>query len=220
MRMRSNALGLAVCSLLFPVVLLGQNNTGGNGNGSSSSTASPAHSSSAAVATNYVFPTKRQVIRFGYRGVAGVRALFGSAFHASWDTWVTETPEEWGDGASGWGKRFGASVADNAINQTTLVALSLATHRDPIYYRCACTGIGHRSLHAVKMTFESRDRNGNGRFSIPDLVSPFVGPVITRNTIYPSRYNTQDGLRAGGYYLLGTVGWNLVREFVLKGPKW
>jgi hypothetical protein len=173
-----------------------------------------------APATNYVFPTNRQIVRFGYRGVAGVRTLAGSAASAAWNTWVTNSPEEWHSNFSGWSKRFGAKVLDNGINQSTLVGLSIATHQDPIYYRCACTGFWPRTRHAIESTYHGRNRQGDWAFSIARVTSPFVGPIITRNTIYPSRFDTVDGVVHGGYYMLGTVGWNLVREFFLKGPKW
>ena len=71
----------------------------------------------AASTAGYVFPSNRQIVRFGYRGVAGIRALAGSAFTASWNTWVDTTPREWHRDASGWGKRFGTSILDHGINQ-------------------------------------------------------------------------------------------------------
>ena len=76
----------------------------------------------AASTAGYVFPSNRQIVRFGYRGVAGIRALAGSAFTASWNTWVDTTPREWHRDASGWGKRFGTSILDHGINQSALVA--------------------------------------------------------------------------------------------------
>jgi hypothetical protein len=187
-----------------------------------SATGAPAPSAVApgAPATGYVFPTNRQIVRFGYRGVAGVRTLAGSAVTASWNTWVTHTPEEWDRNFSGWSKRFGAKVLDHGINQSTLVVLSLATHQDPIYYRCACTGFWPRTRHAVEMTYRARNRQGDSVFSVARVTSPFVGPIITRNTIYPKRFDTLDGIEGGAFYMLGTAGWNMVREFLLKGPKW
>jgi hypothetical protein len=192
-------------------------------NGSASTVNAPKTTNPAAAAapaSNYVFPTNRQIFRYGYRGVAGVRTLGGSAVSAAWNTWVTNSPEEWHSNFSGWSKRFGAKVLDNGINQSTLVGLSIATHQDPIYYRCACTGFWPRTFHAIGSTYHGRNRQGDWDFSIARVTSPFVGPIITRNTIYPSRYDTVDGIKSGGYYWLGTIGWNMVREFFLKGPKW
>jgi hypothetical protein len=242
--MQFNVISLGVCVLLFPLASFSQSppdrvpaetvataqrktsqNQQGNGNNGSSgnngSAGNSASTSTPAVAVSqYTFPSNRKMVRFGFRGVAGFRALVGSAVGSSWNTWVRQSPKEWGNDASGWGKRFGTRVLDNGINQSTLVALSIATHRDPIYYRCDCSGVWPRTFHAIKMTYEGRDRAGAARFSVADVISPFVGPLITRNTIYPSRFDTMDGLRSGAYFMLGTAGWNIIREFFLKGPRW
>ena len=173
----------------------------------------------AASTAGYVFPSNRQIVRFGYRGVAGIRALAGSAFTASWNTWVDTTPREWHRDASGWGKRFGTSILDHGINQSALVALSIALHEDPIYYRCSCTGFWPRASHALRMTYRTRNRQGDYRFSFVRVGTPFLGPIITRNTIYPDRFNTGDGVQSGAIYIAGTAAWNLVREFLVKRPK-
>jgi hypothetical protein len=88
--------------------------------------------------------------------------------------------------------------------------------QDPMYYRCGCSGVGPRIGHAIKMTFMSRNRSGALVFAPPKIVSPFVGPLVTRNTIYPSRFDSSNAATAGAYYLAGSIGWNLVREFIFN----
>jgi hypothetical protein len=231
MRLRDTVCLIAF-TLIYPLAAFSQgapSDPPANADGSANTVNTPANtvntpkttpSAPAGPASTYVFPTKRQIIRYGYRGVAGVRTLAGSAVTASWNTWVSDTPKEWDSDFGGWSKRFGAKVLDNGINQSTLVGLSLATHQDPIYYRCSCTGFWPRTGHAVQGTYRARNRQGDSLFSIARVTSPFVGPIITRNTIYPSRYDTLDGIKGGAFYMLGTAGWNMVREFFLKGPKW
>jgi hypothetical protein len=109
---------------------------------------------------------------------------------------------------------------ENVTNQTSLVLLSGAMHQDPRYFHCSCTGLWPRTRHAAKMAFVSRNRNGDGVFAAPKVISPFLGPMITRNTLYPSRYNSTDALRSGATYFIGRIGWNMVREFIEKGQKW
>ena len=69
------------------------------------------------------------------------------------------------------------------------------------------------------MTYRTRNRQGDYRFSFVRVGTPFVGPLITRNTIYPDRFDSIDGLEAGAAYIAGTAAWNLVREFLVKRPK-
>jgi hypothetical protein len=164
-------------------------------------------------ATTYVFPTDRQMGNYWIRNVLGPRAFMGSTFTASWNTWVNLSPDEWGH-RRGWGKRFGASFLDNSMNESARVSLSLAMKQDPMYYRCECSGAWARTKHAITLSFMSRKSSGAYVFAPPKIAAPFVGPLVTRNTIYPSSFDSSNAVGAGAYYLAGSVGWNMFREFI------
>jgi len=66
------------------------------------------------------------------------------------------------------------------------------------------------------MAFMSYNRSGSLRFSPAKVVSPFAGPMVTRNTIYPDTFGFGNAASAGAYYLAGSVGWNFIREFLWK----
>jgi hypothetical protein len=68
----------------------------------------------------------------------------------------------------------------------------------------------------MQLAFMSYNRNGRLRLSPAKVVAPFTGPMVTRNTIYPDSFGFGNAGSAGIYYLAGSVGWNLVREFVWK----
>src|SRR2546427_5704959 len=91
-------------------------NNANNGNGSASA------------ATGYIFPSKGAMTRHWVRSLVGPRAIIGSGIRASWNTWVSDSPKEWTEDASGWGKRFGVAAADHGMNQTSLFLLSMAMH--------------------------------------------------------------------------------------------
>ena len=182
----------------------------GNGNGTPS----------ALPATGYVFPSRSELNRYWLRNTIGLRPLAGATFRATWTTWVNDTPDEWGEGASGWFRRFGVSLLDNGINQSALHLISRATHQDPMYYSRSGDPFWTRVKHAIQMSYKSRNHQGDLVFSPAKIISPFVGPMITRNTIYPDRFNSGDGLSSGATYLAGSVGWNLIREFFFKSPHW
>jgi len=175
---------------------------------------------SALPATGYVFPSNSELRRYWLRNTIGLRAFAGATFRATWTTWVNETPEEWGEGASGWFRRFGVGLLDNGINQSALHLISRATHQDPMYYSRKGSPFMTRVKHAVEMSYKSRNHQGDAVFSPAKIISPFVGPMVTRNTIYPDRFNSGDAAISGATYLAGSVGWNLVREFFFKSPHW
>jgi len=168
----------------------------------------------APVSNGYVFPSRAKMVRYWAGSVFGPRAYIGGVIRASWGTWASNSPEEWDNDFPGWSNRFGASVADNAMNQSALVLLSGAMHQDPMYYRCVCSGFWPRMGHVIKMTFAGRNRSGDTVFSPAKVISPFVGPMVTRHTIYPDRFNSGDAAAGGASYLLGSVAWNAVREFI------
>ena len=145
----------------------------------------------------------------------GAKAFLGATISASFNTWVHTTPDQWGH-RRGWGKRFGVGLLDNSLEESAQDLLSLAMKQDPMYYRCGCSGAWQRTKDAIKQSFMSHNRSGDYVFSPAKIVSPFVGPMVTRTTIYPYGYKASDGARGGAYNLAGDIGWNLFREFIFN----
>ena len=168
----------------------------------------------------YRFPSGREQLKAWALDAFGPSAVAGSVTSAVWGQWVIDEPPEWSGGGEGFAKRFGAASATTAITETSLSLLSAASGQDARYYRCPCTGLGPRLAHSIKMTFMARRPDGSAVFSVAKTVSPFVGPLVTRTTIYPDRYTYGDGALSGTYAVLMNAGWNLAREFVLKAPRW
>jgi hypothetical protein len=193
----------------------GSSNSSGNSNSSGSSNSSGTGS---AATTPYVFPSSGEVNRYWLLATVGPKALAGGAFTASWNTWVNTSPNEWHQDGAGWSKRFGSALLDNGINTSTLVLWSRAMHQDPMYSRCGCSGAWARTTYAFKMTFMSRNRSGDLTFSPAKIGSPFTGPMVTRNTIYPDSFGWGDAATGGAYYQVGRLAWNLIREFVWNMP--
>jgi hypothetical protein len=185
------------------------------GVGAEPSMATPRHESG-----EYRFPSGRERLKDWAVSAFGPFAVAGSAATAAWGQWVSNEPPEWPGDGNGFAKRFGVASATTAITETSFSLLSAATHQDARYYRCPCTGRGPRLVHALKMTFMARRPDGTAVFSVAKTVSPFVGPLMTRTTLYPDRYTYGDGALSGVYALLMNAGWNLAHEFVLKAARW
>ena len=192
----------------------GSGSSGGNSSGSQSGSGT-GNGTGALASTTYVFPTSGEMNRYWLKNTLGPKALIGATFSATWGTWVTDSPSGWGKDASGWGQRYGTSLLDNGINTSTLILWSRAMNQDPRFSRCDCTGVKARGLHAIKLSFMSRDRSGRFVFSPAKIGSPFAGPMVTRNTIYPET-GWGRAFSGGAYYLAGSVAWNLAREFIFR----
>src|SRR5215213_9597308 len=68
-------------------------------------------------ASTYVFPDKHQRFRRYVKSMVGPFRLGRTAFSAGINQW-RDNPEEWEQGASGYGKRFASSFGRNVIRQT------------------------------------------------------------------------------------------------------
>ena len=170
--------------------------------------------------STYVFPSGKERARYWVKRTMGPTAFVGATMGATWGTWVLNEPEEWGKGGEGFGRRFGTSLATNGINQTSLALISEATRQDSAYYRCPCSGFGRRLGHVLKMTFMGRNRKGDMVFSPGKVVSPFIGPMVTRNTLYPDRYGPGDAALSGVYGIGVNAAWNFAFEFFLPAKRW
>jgi len=180
----------------------------------------PGWAPSAPDSSPYRFPSGKEQLAAWAVNAFGPAAVAGSVTSASWGQWVIDEPPEWSGDGKGFAKRFGVASATTAITETSFSLMSAALRQDPRYYRCPCSGLGPRLAHALKMTFMARKPDGSAVFSVPKTVSPFVGPLVTRTTLYPERYTVGDGALSGAYAVLMNAGWNLAREFVLKAPAW
>jgi hypothetical protein len=89
-------------------------------------------------------------------------------------------PKSWGQGWEAYGKRYGASFADNGIGtyMTTAVFPSLL-HEDPRYYQLAKGSFIHRAYHAVNRLFVTRTDSGKEEFNYSESVGNAAAAAIS-----------------------------------------
>jgi hypothetical protein len=122
------------------------------------------------------------------------------------------TPPEW-NGADGFGRRLGDTVASSSIAAAIGFGLSTALHMDPRYYRCTMCGIWGHIGSAAKQTFVYHTDSGKLAPAIPELASIYGAGMISMYW-HPARYEPlSDGVRRANYRMLWRFGFNLVREF-------
>jgi hypothetical protein len=163
----------------------------------------------------YVFPTHRERFDRYVKDTVGPLRLTRSAFAAGIAQW-RDTPEEWGQGMKGYGKRFASSLGRNAVQQTVTYGLDEAFGLDSDFQRSGREGAGARIKHAFLETITSRTRSGKRVLSAPRLAGVYTGAIVATETWYPERYSYKDGLRMGTGTLLTSFGINLVREFFIN----
>jgi hypothetical protein len=170
---------------------------------------------STATADPYVFPTAKQRARRYAKNMVGPFAFGRAALSAGIEQWNDE-PEEWGQGAKGYGKRFSSNFGKNAIRQTVTYGLSEAFRLDTGFEKSKKKGFWPRLGDALIQNVTSRTRSGKRVLSAPIFVGTYAGAIIPYETWYPKRYSYKDGLRSGTYSLATGFGINVVREFVFN----
>lgn len=122
-------------------------------------------------------------------------------------------PPEWGQGAAGYGHRFGAGFARHVVRASIEYGGGALLGEDPRYERCQCRGAFPRAGHAVKSTFLARNREGERVLAAARLTGIYGSQVIAL-AWYPKRYTVVgDGLRWGTLSLGFNAGFNVLREF-------
>jgi hypothetical protein len=166
----------------------------------------------------YVRPTERTKVSNYAFDTFGPYPIAGAGVEAGSNGW-SNAPPEWGQGAGGYGKRFGSNFGVAAIGTTTRYGLAEAFREDTLYYRCECSGPLPRLRHAVISTFTGRrGQDGHRVFSISALAAPYAGSMIAVYLWYPDRFDVKDAFRMGNYGLLAYMGGNIALEFVYSGP--
>jgi hypothetical protein len=123
----------------------------------------------------------------------------------------------YGPGIEGYGKRYGAALADattaRIIGSAILPSL---LHQDPRYFYQGSGSIFSRTFHAAAFTFVARGDNGKAQPNYSHLLGSLAAAGIA-NTYHP------EGSRGVGYTfqtfgigLAGNIAGNIFREFVLR----
>lgn len=83
---------------------------------------------------------------------------------------ANNSPQSWGQGWGAYGKRYGASYADNGIGtyMTTAIFPSLL-HEDPRYYQMKKGGFSHRAYYSLNRLFVARTDSGHVRFNYSEI---------------------------------------------------
>jgi hypothetical protein len=124
------------------------------------------------------------------------------------------TDPSYGQGAAGYGKRFGAEFAGQASGEffKDFVYPSIFKE-DPRYYRLAHGSGGKRFLHAVEHVFVAHREDGTHMFNFSEWLGT-SSAVVLSNTYHPdNKRGFAPAAQRVGYGALWYVGFDVFREF-------
>jgi hypothetical protein len=197
------------------LVLAGAATVSGYGQEATKTQTTDKASSDQATKQTYVFPSESERFKRYLNNTIGPFRLVRTGVTAGIAQW-RDSPEEWGQGMKGYGKRYASSLGQNAVQQTVTYGLDEAMGLDTGFERSKREGFFPRLKDALIQNVTSRKKNGDRFVSVPRFAGVYTGAVVARETWYPDRYSYKDGLRSGTTTLLTGFGINLVREFVIN----
>jgi hypothetical protein len=123
-------------------------------------------------------------------------------------------PESWGQGWGAYGKRYGASFADNGIGtyMTTAVFPSML-HEDPRYYQMGKGPFTRRFSYALSRLFVTRTDSGSTRYNYSETIGNATAAAIS-NIYHPDEDRTAGrNAKTLGFLILYDGLSNELKEF-------
>ena len=123
-------------------------------------------------------------------------------------------PNEWGQGWGAYGKRYGASFADNSIGtyMTTAIFPSLL-REDPRYYQMGKGRFLHRAYHGINRLFVTRTDSGHDRFNYSESVGNAATAAISNIYHAPSERTATRNVTTFAFLILYDGLSNELKEF-------
>ena len=136
-----------------------------------------------------------------------------AGFSAGIDQW-NDKPEEWEQGASGYGKRFGNILGQYTIQRTVTFGLGSLLHEDNRYFNSGMTGVWPRTGYALSSGILARRDNGTRRISVSQLGGVAAGAFLSRFWLPPSQGSAGSGAVSFGITMASNIGFSVMKEFL------
>jgi len=136
-----------------------------------------------------------------------------AAFSAGVDQWK-DKPEEWEQGASGYGKRFANIIGQYSIQRTATYGLASLLHEDNRYFNSGKKGFWPRTGYALCSAVLARHDDGSRAISISQLSGVATGAFVARLWLPPSQNSAKNGAVSFGITMGSNAAFSVVKEFL------
>jgi hypothetical protein len=157
-----------------------------------------------------------QKFHLGWKTISDPVVLIDTGIAAGFQQSRNKYPE-FGQGAEGYGKRFGALYADRVSSAIIgHVVMQSIFHQDPRYFYKGTGSVRSRALYAIGTAFVRKGDNGHWQPDYSDVLGGLAAGEIS-TLYYPT--SSRPGRRLVDNVMLGFGGravHNLLHEFVLR----
>ena len=157
--------------------------------------------------------TQRERTHIYLKTMANPLGYIKAGFSAGIDQWK-DKPQEWEQGASGYGKRFANIVGQYSIQRTVTFGLSSAFHEDNRYFNSGKTGLLPRTEYALVSGVLARHDDGSRHVSISQVGGVAAGAFLSRYWQPPSQRSAGDGAVSFGITMASNMGFSVLKEFL------
>jgi hypothetical protein len=123
-------------------------------------------------------------------------------------------PKDYGQGAEGYGKRYGAGLADGLSDGIFVTGVYPSLfHQDPRYYRLGDGSFSQRAEYAVTRILVTQQDSGRKAFNVSEILGSFSSAALAV-TYYPrNERDFSDVAQRAGIQFAFDAGFDLVKEF-------
>lgn len=127
---------------------------------------------------------------------------------------ANDKPTEWGQGASGYGKRFANILGQYSIQRTVTYGLGSALHEDNRYFNSGRQGFWPRTGYALTSGILARHDDGSRHFSISQVGGVAAGAFLARTWLPPSQNSAGAGAVSFGITMGSNAAFGILKEFL------
>lgn len=153
--------------------------------------------------------------RLALRNFSDPVNIGGTALDSEISNATSRPTSAFGTGWSGFGKRFGMSMADDGLNEffSTFLVSSIA-HQDPHYHRDPGASTGKRIFYALSRVVVARSDSGKAMFNYAEFVGT-TSSALLETTYHFEREESPGAISSRIFVSIGSdAAWNLMNEFL------
>lgn len=140
-------------------------------------------------------------------------AFLGSGFSAAMGQ-AADSPAGYGQGADGYGKRYGASMANRASsNLIGTYFLSSIMHDDPRYFVMGDGSLKQSVKYALRRVVIVRKDDGGETFNWPGIMAPLAAAGLANSYMPDAQRTAGYTFRNYGLAIAASAGVNLLKEY-------
>src|SRR5215831_19984584 len=157
--------------------------------------------------------TQRQRTQIYLKTMINPFGYIKAGLSAGIDQW-NDNPEEWGQGASAYGKRYANILGQYSIQRTVTFGLSSVLHEDNRYFNSGKSGFWPRTGYAVASGILARHDDGSLHLSVSQLGGVAAGAFLSRAWQPASQSSPGSGAISFGISMGSNMGFGVVKEFL------